>query len=129
MDCAYFRDYMKTLSKLVDKYYSLRNCGSGGPLHILLDDDNYDIDSIHFCMNYCFECLQMDCEDYDKEVYILGIMICNEYAKMYLAERAMFVAYKNGAKIKCDIPDSFECKGCRILDELYEDMKEKEKNS
>jgi len=91
MDCAYFRDYMKTLSKLVDKYYSLRNCGSGGPLHILLDDDNYDIDSIHFCMNYCFECLQMDCEDYDKEVYILGIMICNEYAKMYLAERGVVV--------------------------------------
>lgn len=123
-DCVYFKPYMKYLSSLVHRFYEMRNCVAGGPLHILLDDNNYDIDSVQFCMNYCFECLQQDYEEYDRETYVLGIMICNEYAKMSLEERAIFDAYLSGERIVCK--QVWNCSGCEILCELYEEMKEQE---
>ena len=53
--CKYYKPYMDTLKELIEYYYTLEGCGAGGPLHILLDDDNYDIGSIRWCIKYCID--------------------------------------------------------------------------
>lgn len=128
MKCKYYKPYFDTLRKIIDEYYGLRNCGCGGPLHILLDDDNYDIGSIHFCIEKCFEELvRSQFENstfYDNTENILGIMICNEYAKMSLEERAAFDSYRTGNNLECD--GNCECCRCDVLDDLHDIMKENE---
>lgn len=129
--CKHFKPYMKTLRKIIGGYYELEGCRSGGPLHILLDDDNYDIGSVYWCMQRCFDQLAQPkdrrdygYEDYGDEAFILGIMICNEYAKMSIDERGVFDSYMSGCPIN-------ECHGncgeCNLLGEFHEDMVEKEK--
>ena len=127
--CKHYKPYMDTLRKIIGQYYDLDDCCSGGPLHILLDDDNFDINSVHFCMEECFKGLaewnQTRLErGYSKEVYLLGIMICNEYAKMSLEERAVFDSYLCGMKLDC----CGDCENCMLLGEVYEWMKEAEEN-
>lgn len=125
--CKYYKPYMDTLKTIVKEYYNLKNCGAGGPLHVLLDDDNYDIHSIEFCIKYCMEYLR-ECkydyfdDDYCLGAYILGIMIANEYAKMSLEERAVFDSYLCGHKLDC----YGNCEECELLGETYEYMKEAE---
>lgn len=126
--CKHYKPYMKTLRKIVGGYYELEGCCSGGPLHIMLDDDNYDIDSVHWCMRNCFDQLALpkDSRDYDygDEAYILGIMICNEYAKMSINERGVFDSYICGHPIdQC----CGNCSECDLLGEFREEMIEKEK--
>lgn len=126
--CKYYKPYMDTLKKIVGRYHVLEDCCSGGPLHILLDDDNYDIGSVIWCMRECFDGLANYNETrltrgYPKEAYILGIMICNEYAKMSLEERAIFDAYMNGEVLDDCCGD---CENCSHLGEVYEWMKESE---
>lgn len=125
--CKHYKPYMDTLKKIVGGYYRLRDCCAGGPLHILLDDDNYAINDVHWCMEECFRGL----EEYDttrlergysKEVYLLGIMICNEYAKMSLEERAVFDSYMTGMELDC----CGDCENCELLGELYEWAQESE---
>lgn len=123
--CKYYKPYMDILKNIVGKYYKLDGCGAGGPLHVLLDDGNYGLHTVHFCMDTCFEALADPKNDrlgYSKEVYLLGIMICNEYAKMSLEERAVFDSYSCGNELEC----CGKCDECRFLDEHYEWIKEKE---
>lgn len=127
MTCKHFKPYMNTLKLLCKRFYELEGCGAGGPLHILLDDDNYDIRSVQFCIDYCFKDLKKENPDNPAHVNLLGIMIANEYAKMSLEERAIFDAYLIGYEI-----DKYECRGicdsCSYigLDNLYHYMKEAE---
>ena len=41
---------------LVLAYYAKPGNGAGGCLHIVLDDDNVDDDSVRFCIDYAAEC-------------------------------------------------------------------------
>ena len=121
--CKYYKPYMDTLKLIVKQYYGLDNCVCGGPLHILLDDDNYDIKSVNYCIERCFEELPLG--EYSTAECVLGIMICNEYAKMSLEERACFDAYLCGQTLECR--GGRHCEECEdILGELYESMKEVE---
>ena len=120
--CKYYKPYMDTLKTIVKEYYNLKNCGAGGPLHVLLDDDNYDINSVDFCIKCCMEHLREGGHDYPNDVYTLGIMIANEYAKMSLEERAVFDSYLCGHKLDC----YGNCEECELLGETYEYMKESE---
>lgn len=129
--CKYYRPYFDTLSNLIGQYYQLEGCCTGGPLHILLDDDNYDTHSIDFCIDWCFKGLRKESEyytDYSNEVYVLGIMICNEYARMPLEERAAFDSYLCGHNLECEHACHIATYAdeCPVLGELYDFMKEKE---
>lgn len=44
MKCKYYNEYLETIKEYIGCLYNLPLCGSGGLLHILLDDDNYDVD-------------------------------------------------------------------------------------
>jgi hypothetical protein len=125
--CKHYKPYMDILKKIVGGFYSLKDCGAGGPLHVLLDDDNFDIKTVHFCMEKCLNALaypEGDPYGYDKEVYLLGIVICNEYAKMSLEERAVFDSYICGQSMECY--DDCNCDECLLKSEIYEWMKEAE---
>lgn len=125
--CKYYKPYMDILKNIVGKYYTLDGCGSGGPLHILLDDDNFGIGSIRFCMNTCFEALadpEHNPYGYNKEVYLLGILICNEYSKMTLEERAVFDSYSCGQTLDC----CGNCEQCDLLGEDYAYIKKVEED-
>lgn len=129
MKCKYYKPYMSTLRKIVGGYYQLEGCCSGGPLHILLDDGNYDIKSVHWCLKQCLYWLSVNPEhrsssEYSNEAYILGIWICNEYAKMTLEERAAFDSYICGSDLKC----SGDCENCpcHVFGDIYDHMKEAE---
>lgn len=130
MICKYYKPYMNTLKTIVSRFYDLEGCCSGGPLHITLDDDNYSRNDLDFCINQCFDCLtnRDPFNNYNKEVSILGIMICNEYAKMSLEERAVFDSYSCGQILECEhgCPEVCPVSECSLLGELYEFMNEKE---
>lgn len=123
--CDYYKPYFDTLKLLISRFYELEGCGAGGPLHILTDDDNYDIGSVQFCIDYCFKDLKAEKPDNPAHVNLLGIMIANEYAKMSLEERAVFDSYWCGVRVP-----TYNCPGncdeCELLGETYEHMKEAE---
>jgi hypothetical protein len=105
--CAYFLDNkgtMTMLKRLCKEFYRLPECGAGGPLHILLDDDNYDSGSIMFCLR---ECLNHP----NDSVRTLGIIICKEYLRMNMVERAVFDSYWCGQKLDCCV----DCQACDLL--------------
>jgi hypothetical protein len=112
---------MDTLRKMCENYYEyIGGCSAGGPLHILLDDNNYDIGSIQFCIDYCFEHLKSAASgdtSCSKDACLLGIMICNEYAKMSLEQRACFDSYLCGYDLDacCDDYEG-DCEHCCIFD-------------
>lgn len=110
---------MSNLYRLCQAFYQLPNCGAGGPLHILLDDDNYDDESIKFCIEQCKE-------NPDSMESRLGLLICDEYSRLSLEERCIFDWYWTGKVPGCE--DDWDCKTCELLyeDELYGRMKESE---
>ena len=135
MFCKYYNPYMDILKDLIGRYYTMDGCGTGGPLHILLDDSNYDIGSIRWCINYCINDLESINPNFSKHADILGIMICNEYAKMSTEERCVIDAYINGRAISCpgyevDLdkypPVYRPCLTCKLHSKHYEAMKNKE---
>lgn len=119
--CKYYKPYMDTLKLLCEQFYQLDGCSAGGPLHILLDDDNYDLNSIHFCIKRCTEHIRNP-EHFDPHACTIGLMICNEYAKMTLEERSVFDSYWCGYKLDC----LGNCEECKLLGDVYEYMKEAE---
>ena len=130
MKCKYYKPYMDTLHILTKYFYDLQDCASGGPLHVLLDDNNYDINSVQFCLVECLKGLNQPewmPTTYHQNVYILGAMICNVYAKMSLDERAAFDSYWCGSPLECN-GNCDECP-CNVFDETYEYMKEAEEAS
>ena len=40
---------MLRLAALIEPFYSLPSCGTGGPLHVVVDDYNLDAESLTFC--------------------------------------------------------------------------------
>ena len=114
--CAHFKPVMYGLKRMCKLFYQLPGCGAGGPLHVLLDDDNYDIDSIMFCLE---ECLKHE----DERVRTLGSLICNTYLSMDIRARSTFDAYWCGQSLDCD----FKCDLCDVRGDLYDFMCEKEK--
>lgn len=80
--CKYYNPHLETIREYISCLYRLKECGSGGLLHILLDDDNYDDDSIAFCWK---ECIQHP----EREESKLGQLICEEYMKLSMPERRL----------------------------------------
>ena len=92
--CKYYNSNMKTLCEYCKALYRLDGCGCGGPLHILLDDGNYNDHDIQFCIDECSK-------HPNDTVATLGTIICREYQKMSMKERAVFNAYLWGHSIEC----------------------------
>ena len=106
MNCKYFNEHMLTILEYCKCLYKLKGCSAGGPLHILLDDDNYSDDDIDFCM---VECLKNP----EHEGSTLGLLICKELIGLSLYERAAFFKLWNSGNCKCEY-DMF-CLTCPVV--------------
>lgn len=82
MNCKYYSEHLETVREYIRCLYSLSGCGSGGLLHILLDDDNIDDDDILFCLK---ECIQHP----DREESKIGQLICEEYLELSMEQRRL----------------------------------------
>ena len=105
--CKYYRPYMDNLKNLCELLYELPECGCGGMLHIVLDDDNLEDDDIYYCLKECVI-------HPEKPESALGIVICNELLKMTMEERLVFDWYWTDGDVLC--PTSLSCKDCRCLE-------------
>ena len=104
--CRYFKPEWTALKKLCETLYEFPDCGAGGPLHILLDDDNLRDDDIMFCLEQCLKTIE-------KPGSVLGVHICHEYLKMPMRERMLFDWYWCGSKLSC----CGDCSECEYLKE------------
>ncbi len=48
-----YEDADEALCELVTKLYSIPECETGGPLHIVLDDSNVSDSNIIWCLDHC----------------------------------------------------------------------------
>ena len=80
--CKYYDPHLETIKEYIGCLYSLEGCGTGGLLHILLDDDNYNDGDIAFCWK---ECLLHP----EKEESGIGCLICEEYMKLSMEQRRL----------------------------------------
>ena len=82
MICKYYNKRLDMIREYIGCLYSLEGCGTGGMLHILLDDDNYDDDSIIFCLKECLK-------NSDKPEAKIGRLICEEYLCLPMEQRRL----------------------------------------
>lgn len=110
MRCKYYKPEFEQLREECKDFYKLDGCASGGPLHILLDDDNFHDDDILFCMGAC---LDKDNYKVADEARDLGLIICAKYAKLSMPERAAFDCFWCGEKLDCTGPKN--CEYCSVM--------------
>ena len=108
--CKHWAPIMPILLEYCQCLYNLEGCGAGSNLHILLDDDNYSDKDILFCMK---ECIQQPEAPESK----IGILICEEFLKLTLEERCLFLNMFNGQSCDCS---KFVCDDC-ITNEVIDD--------
>ena len=112
--CKYYNKHMETLLEYFAAIYKLDGCGCGGLLHVLLDDDNYDLYTIEWTLKQC----EAE-ENKDKEEAPLGALICRELMKLSTIERAVLFALFNGETISCPLEDDEENCKCSITEDEY----------
>lgn len=108
--CKYYDKHLEIIRKYIDCLYSLENCGSGGILHILTDDDNVDDDDIAYCLS---ECLRHP----EREESGIGKLICEEYLKLPIQKRRLLT---NTYIEHWSCMNGGNCKDCFI--EIGEDL-------
>lgn len=87
--CKYYSEHLNTVAEYISCLYSLDGCSCGGLLHILLDDDNYDDNSIMFCLR---ECILHP----EREESKIGKLICEEYLRLPMEQRRMLTRHDLG---------------------------------
>lgn len=102
--CKYYTPHLQTIKEYIGCLYAIDGCCTGGMLHILLDDDNIDDDSILFCLR---ECIQHP----EREDSGIGKLICEEYLKLTMPQRRILM--------RPYILD-FQCQYCNCSDCLVE---------
>lgn len=104
--CKFYSYEMEDLLRLCKDFYKMKGCGAGGPLHILLDDDNFTDEDIRFCKKACNGWP-------DPEVAEAGRIICDKYMKLTMLERHIFDWYWNGHDLMCP---GCDCRECALLE-------------
>lgn len=107
MLCKHWTPRMTLLLEYCRCLYKLPECGAGGCLHILLDDNNYDDESLLFCVKYVRD--HPECIEHD-----LAVLILAEYANMSMQERTLFDNAWNGRILECSDPT--KCETCDLIE-------------
>lgn len=103
----YKKHFFEDLLAKCKEFYTLPGCGCGGPLHILLDDDNITDEDIIFCIGECEK-------ETNKAVKVLGLAICHSYLLMSNYERMAFDWFWNCNDLVCKRDG--DCEGCYICE-------------
>ena len=89
-ECKYYDSHLETIAEYIRCLYNLDGCCTGGLLHVLLDDDNYDDKNILLCLKKCLL-------NPEKEESKIGQLICEEYLKLTIQQRRLLCKpYING---------------------------------
>lgn len=106
-ECKYFNPKMNALLEYCKCLYRLEGCGAGGLLHILLDDDNFDDDSIKFCLDQCIA-------HPEREERELGTLICLRYLGLTTEERCLFdMIWCKREEVDC----CGNCSECEVMED------------
>lgn len=106
MMCKYFDKHMETVREYVECLYNIDGCASGGLLHILLDDENYNDGDILYCLKECII-------HPEREESRIGQLICEEYLKLSIEQRRMLTPRCIENYWECS--DRRKCKQCYIV--------------
>ena len=82
MVCKYYNKHLDVIREYIGCLYNLEGCNAGGMLHILLDDDNYDDDSIIYCLKECLS-------NPTKPEATIGKLICEQYLALPMKQRRL----------------------------------------
>lgn len=107
MYCKYCRPEMAVLGKYCEELYGLPNCGAGGCLHILLDDNNYADEDLEWCREYCEK-------NATGKEYEIAMKILDIYSEMNIVERTVFDWIWNGRSPLCETPG--KCETCDLIE-------------
>lgn len=103
--CDYYTPHLQTMKEYIGCLYRLEGCCSGGLLHILLDDDNIDDDSVLYCLTECIK-------HPEREESKIGKLICEEYLQLSMQERRLLLrSYIMSFDCCCQ---ETGCEGCFI---------------
>lgn len=105
-NCKYYDKHLDTVREYIYCLYNLEDCSAGGLLHILLDDDSYDDDSIVFCLK---ECLRHP----EREESQIGQLICQEYLKLSMEQRRLLCLSYTAARNCFNKGNCGQCFICR----------------
>ena len=103
-DCKHYDKHLETIRQYIGCLYELEECCTGGFLHILLDDDNYDNTSIIHCLRDCL--LHPEYEE-----SAIGKLICEEYIKLPIQQRRLLTSQYIG---HWSCFDKGQCEKCVI---------------
>lgn len=106
MKCRYWSEDVERVNLLVDILYNDLGEGSGGLLHIVLDDGNLEDHHILWCKEECNKR-----ENWDRHDRLLCKRIANEMLGLTMKQRNL--VYYNDMGFKCDR----NCEECPIYQE------------
>ena len=110
MSCKYYNPHMDTILEYCKALYHLDDCGCGGNLHILLDDDNINDQCIVFCLKQCLR-------NPESPESTLGVLICEEYLRLSIQERSVMDSLWCGYDVKNYICTG-NCETCGLMSGL-----------
>lgn len=84
--CKYYNKHLKTIKEYIHCLYGLEGCSCGGLCHIVVDDGNYDNNSLSWVLNECEKE-----ENKNREELEITKLICNELLKLSINERALLL--------------------------------------
>jgi hypothetical protein len=79
---------VRDLNKLLDQFFALPECSTGGPLHVVLEDFNIEKSNLYW--------RDYNTQVYTHEVVLLADYIVSRLAKMKKKERAAVIAKREG---------------------------------
>ena len=105
--CKFYDTHLETINTYITALYNLPECGTGGLLHIVLDDGNVDDESITFCLKGC-------AAHPEREEWLIGMLICSELLKLPEEKRRLLdcLAYRDFRCQQDYVPET--CESCYI---------------
>lgn len=105
--CRHYNKHLDTIREYISCLYHLDGCGTGGLLHIVLDDGNLEDNHIQWCLEQCEA-------NPDQEEAEIGKLICKELLKLPMQQRRLVYEHDYKIVLRCLGPSG--CKECWIED-------------
>lgn len=86
--CKYYNKHLETIRAYISCLYELEDCGCGGLLHVMIDDNNIEDSIVKWTLEQCEQ--HPECEESE-----LGKLICGEFLKLSMEERRLVMEDAN----------------------------------
>ena len=103
--CKHYTKHLETVREYISCLYNLDECGTGGLLHIALDDGNLDDDDIQWCLERCES-------NPEREESEIGKLICKSLLELPMEQRRL--VYQHNWKTEAECHGLNHCNQCWI---------------